>query len=432
MKILFLLLTLISFGFAENQTDTKEAVAQQSVIEEVEEEIGLVEPVLIEDTSGLSHDEVREKAAASDEKHKSEKKVSITKVVENTDQTGKVDISKIQQPWEELSPQPVKYDWIQTKSGEWFKGKIKAMYKDKLEFDSNEIGLYTFDFDKIKQIKSYHIIDINIENVASIPGIIRYKDDKIKIIQGEDTYTFDKKQIVAIAPTGEEELNYWSGKVTLAVDIRAGNKTQFDYTAKVNIRRRSVTSKLVFDYLGRVSSSNSVETANDHRLNEKYDVYLTRYFFWTPIFTEYYQDKFQNIEAQYTGGVGVGYTLYETADLDWDISGGPALIHTKYITVTPEEDKSPTSFALELSTRLEYEISNITDIEYQYKLTVTDKKSGSYKHHMVLTFSNELLDWLDLDISGIWDYTKVPEVAADLSQPLKNDYQLLVGLGIEF
>jgi len=306
------------------------------------------------------------------------------------------------------------------------------MYDDKLEFDSDEVGLYTFKFDDIAQIKSYNIIDINIEGVATVPGIVRYKDGKIKIIQGEDTYTFEKNQIVSLAHGGEKEIHYWSGKATLSLDIRSGNKTQFDYSAKVNIMRRTAITRLTLDYLGRVSSSNRVETADDHRFNEKYDIYLTRYFFWTPVFSEYYQDKFQNIDAQYTVGVGIGYTLTHTHELEWDISGGPALIHTRYSTVTNFEEKEPTSLALELSTRMEYDLSNITDITYQYKLTFTDKKSGRYKHHMVLTLENEILDWLDFDVTAIWDYTNIPEIAANALQPLKNDYQLLVGLGIEF
>jgi putative salt-induced outer membrane protein YdiY len=306
------------------------------------------------------------------------------------------------------------------------------MYDDKLEFDSDEIGLYTFKFDDISQIKSYNLIEINIQGVANISGIIRYKNEKMLIIQGKDTYTFDKEQIVSLAHSGEQEIHYWSGKVTLSIDIRSGNKNQFDYSAKAGIKRRTATTRLALDYLGRVTSTNDIETANAHRINEKYDIYLTRYFFWTPLFSEYYQDKFQNIDNQYTFGVGIGYTMIHTADTEWDISGGPAVMHTKYSTVAVDENLKRTSFAVELSTRFEYELSNITDIIYQYKLTFTDKDSGRYKHHMVLTLENEILDWLDFDIGGVWDYTAEPELSSTGIKPLQSDYQLLAGFGIEF
>ncbi len=398
MRYFILLCFLVSLGFAQDESvPTK--------------------PMLLEDTSGLSEEQLREKAKTVDESIAQDKKVSS---------------ANLQEPWEQLSPTPQKYDWIQTKSGEWFKGEIKAMYDDKLEFDSDEIGLYTFKFKDIQQIKSYHVIDVNIEGVANIPGIIRYKDKKIHIVQGDNTYTFDKDQIVSLALSGNKERQYWSGKITINLDLRAGNKKQFDYNVKANLNRRTATTRLRLDYLGRISSNNGEETANDHRINEKYDVYVSRYFFWTPVFSEYYQDKFQNIQNQYTLGAGLGYTVIDTPELEWDLSGGPAVIYTRYITVNVGENDAPTSVSLELSTRLEYELSRKTDISYQYKMTFTDKKSGQYKHHMVIALENELLNWLDFDITGIWDYTHMPQITSDGIEPYKNDYQLLFGLGIEF
>jgi len=108
------------------------------------------------------------------------------------------------------------------------------------------------------------------------------------------------------------------------------------------------------------------------------------------------------------------------------------MLKTRYITVPNTQNETSTSASLEVSTRLEYALSKITDITYQYKLTYTDKTSGTYKHHMVLSLENELFEWLDFDITGLWDYTKVPEVDSNGITPLQNDYQLLVGIGIEF
>ena len=408
------------------------AFATESVVaKDVNNSISPLEPVLLKDTSGLSDDEVRQKAKKSDVQ-KEKKKVTIKKVVDSIDDSGQVDISKLQRSWEELSPSPIKFDWVQTKEGEWFKGTIKAMFDDELEFDSEEIGIYTFDLDDIKQIKSYHIIEVNIEGVANIPGILRYRDSKLKIIQGKEVYNFDKNQIVSFAISGKKERQYWSGKVALNFDMRAGNRNQFDYTVQANLKRRTAKSKLLLDYIGRISRYDGVESANDHRINEKFDIYLTRYFFWTPFFSEYYTDKFKNIDKQYTVGLGLGYTLIKTKKTEWDISGGPAVLNTNYLTVPTGTKSSTTSPSLELSTRLEYELSKITDITYQYKITLTNKISGSYKHHMLLTLENEILEWLDLDITGIWDHTKIPEIDAEGIAPLQNDYQVLVGIGIEF
>jgi putative salt-induced outer membrane protein YdiY len=365
----------------------------------------------VEDTSGLTPDEVRQVAKKLDKKAKAKKQKAR---------------------WEELSPTPVEADWVQTKSGEWFKGKIKAMYNEKLEFDSDEIGDYTFDFEDVQQIKSHQILSVNIENFALVSGIVRLKGDEITIIQGDVQYTFKREKIISFAPDAKDERNFWSGKVTFSFDLRKGNSDQVDYSGQLNLKRRTAKSLFNIDYLGRISSKNSTEIANDHRLNIKYDRYITRYFFWTPISAEYYTDRYKNIANQVTAGAGIGYTIYDDKDTFWSVSGGPAVVYTDYDTVEENQEKENYSPAFEVSTKLEYELSKITDLKFDYKITLSDSKVGHYKHHMVMKFENELLSWLDLDLTGVWDYVASPQEDNQGNIPKKSDFQFLVGVGIDF
>lgn len=449
MKLLILLNLFILSLYAQrldtNATQNIDVVDSNSSV--VKEESSLVESedknttekdterpnenvMIVKDDSGLSADEVRQKAKDSD----SEKvaTVSVSEVVKALDDKGRIDISSIQDRWEDLSPTPVKYDWVQTKSKEWFKGEIKALYDDKLEFDSDEVGLYTFDFEDVIRIKSYHIISVNIENLATFPGILRLKGDNLTIIQGQNKYDFKRQDIVSFAPDGKYERNFWSGKATLSLDVRSGNTNQYDYSAKINMQRRTSVSRLSFDYLGRMTSKDDEEIANDHRLNQKYDRYLTRHFFWTPVFSEIYTDKYKNINQQLTLGLGLGYTLIDTKKSTWSVSGGPAFLYTKYETVGADKSIDSFSPALELSTTYEVEINSVTDVTYNYKLTYTDEAAGLYKHHMLLTLENELTSWLDLDVTGVWDYILHPQESDEGALPKRDDYQLLVGFTIEF
>ena len=420
-------LTLYLFLFLATQSVAQDATDVNATHDNV--------IMVIEDKSGLTDDEVRSKAKESD---KEKKRVSISKVVEATNHKGQVDLSQIQKKWEDLSPTPNKYDWVQTKSKEWFKGEIKALYNDKLEFDSDEVGLYTFDFEDIIRIKSYHIISVNIENLATFPGIIRLKNDKITIVQGENSYEFDREDIISFAPDGERERNLWTAKVAVSLDMRSGNTSQYDFSTKINLQRRTASSRLTLDYLGRISSKDSIETTNDHRINEKYDRYITRHFFWTPVFSEIYTDKHKNIDTQITLGLGVGYTMIDTKQTTWSVSGGPATLFTQYITVEANGENRYFAPALELSTKYELELKKVLgltkkiDITYDYKLTYTDESSGRYKHHMLLTFENEITSWLDLDITGVWDYILKPEKLENGSTPIKDDFQMLIGLSVEF
>jgi len=392
---------LLCTSYADDVTDTNTTDAENSLVH-------------LKDTSGLSEDEVREIAKDIDIKNQ------------------KQQLHHKEFRWENLSPTPKQYDWVQTVSGEWFKGDIIALYDDKLEFDSDEIGLYTFDFEDVKTIKSYQVLSVNIENLASVSGIMRLYDNNMTIIQGDTLYEFSKNDVVSFAPAGELERNFWSGKISLAIDLRDGNTKQKDYSAQATIKRRTAESSLSFDYLGRISSKDNVDTAANHRLNQKYDRYITRYFFWTPVFSEYYTDKYKNIKHQVTLGLGIGYTLIDTKEVEWSFSGGPAAIYTQYNTVEYGKQKSDYSPALELSTSYEKELSAITDFTYNAKFTLSDKDAGSYKHHMIFIFENELLSWLDLDITAVWDYVHVVQEKVTGVLPKRNDYQLLVGFGVEF
>jgi len=395
--------------------------------EDIEEENILIK---VQDTSGLSSSEVREVAEKSDKESK--KDLSLKDIYEVTDANGSVDVSKLQTAWENQTPKTNGYDWIKTESGEWFKGEIKAMYDEELEFDSDELGLHTFDFDDIVYIKSHYVLNVNIEKVTSVSGILRLRENQLKIIQGDTEYVFNRSQVVSFAPSGELERNLWSGKISFSIDARQGNKNQFDYTARANIKRRTDKTRLSIDYLGRISKVEDFETARDHRVTETYDVYLSRRFFWTPLFSEYYADKFQNIDTQLTASVGLGYTIIDTKKLVLGVSGGPGFVFTRYNTVQAGTEISTQAPSLEARAKVEWEMNKINDLVYDYKFTITDSASGSYKHHMILSLENELTSWLDIDISMVWDHILKPTRSADNIIPFKDDYQLLFGLGVEF
>lgn len=438
--ILALLNTYILFAVQTTEvTASKSPSADpQSSDKTIDLEDGLLvaaidKPVVVKDNSGLSDQEVRDIAEASDmnatKKAVSEMAESIAESIENNESVSQ---KAKQAVWETMSPTPDGHDWVQTTSGEWFKGEIKALYDEELEFDSDEVGDYSFKYKDITQIKSYNVLSVNIEGLASFAGIIRMKDDNITIIQGDGKYEFTRDQVVSAAPEREHEREKWSGKATLSLDMRKGNKDTFDYTAKVTARRRTADTRLRLDYLGRISAVEGTESANDHRINENYNVYLFRDVFWNAIFSEYYEDKFKNIENQYTVGSGLGHTVIDTPEMEWEVSGGPAIIYTRYLTVTEGAASTEMSPALEFNTNLELELTKITDLEVGYKLTYTDDPAGRYKHHMVITLENELTSWLDLDLTTVWDYIKKPTADSDGVTPEKSDFQFLVGLGVDF
>ncbi len=392
-----------------------------------------MQPVIVEDRSGLTQKELRELAKKHD-KAKKQNSLQIKDVVDSIEEDGKVNVTNlVKKEWDELMPTPRDgYDWIQTKYGDWLKGHIRSYYQREFEFDSQEFGIYTFELSDLKQILSYGVMNINIDNVAIFQGIIRYKDKKITIITGDAIYTFDKNMIISISNAKEKERYKWAGNFSLSVDIRKGNNDQSDFALQGHLQRRTPKNRFSLDYLGRYSSKDEDKTAEDNRINARYDIYYTRKFFYTPLFGEYYQNYFQNIRYQITAGFGIGYTFYDTIKTEWDIAVGPAYLTIKNYNVV-DDDSVSHSLSFEFASKFKYSFNKLNKIRFDYKFSLTDKESGTYKHHSVLKFENDLIkDRIFIDTSLIWDYIHHVEEKENGYTPTKSDFQILVGGGLIF
>ena len=392
------------------------------------ESVSSDEPVVIEDTSGLSQEELSTKAKEFD---KEKKRLKIKDVVESIDENGTVNVSKLVKE-KAFAPSPKDgYDWIQTKYGDWLVGHVRSMYEKELEFDSKEFGIYRFKFKDIVQIKSYAPMQVNIDNVAIFKGIIRLKDDKITIIGGDHTYTFDRDMIISITTAKEREVEKWVGDFSLNIDFRKGNVEQENISFKGYLERRTPKNRFRMDYLGRFATAGEQKTADDNRFNVKYDIFYTKKFFFAPIVAEFYDNKLQNIDKQYTLGLGIGYLIYDKDKIKWDISAGPAYLYTAY--VSSDTDKMhDEALAFEAYTKYEYKFNRLNKLKIKYQLTWTKKESGRYKHHFDTTLENDIVkDRIFINTSFIWDYIDYSQPANGIV-PLKSDYQFIVGAGLRF
>jgi len=416
---LFLLVTINLFA-ENNATKSSDAV------------------ITIKDTSGLSKEALQDLAAKEDKKTQDS---LVTETMINN-----ISTPKKEAVWEKLAPTPKRYDWIELKSGEWLKGKFKALYSKTLEFDSDKLKLLSFDFKDVYQIRSHNIMTVSIQTqedqnggffdikgtILHVTGIIRVDRKTIRIIQGSATLEFPRDQIISIAYEGTSELQHWSAKVSLSVNANSGNTNQLDYTANAVIQRRTSKSKLRLDYLGNISIRDDLESANNHRFNETFNLYMTRAFFISPVTSEYFRDPYQNIHAQWTVGTGLGYTVIDTKDIDWSLSLGPAFVRSEYETVETDADAENNSWAVQLTTVAEIALTDDIDLNLNYQFSKLDDTNGKYRHHTITKLENEITSWLDFDITFIWDYLEEPTAKEDGTLPYKNDTQLLLGLGIDF
>ena len=200
----------------------------------------------------------------------------------------------------------------------------------------------------------------------------------------------------------------------------------------MSFQRRTVENRVRLDYLGNYTSTNDVESSNNHRANAVWDWFFSEKLFLRPVFFEYFKDPFQNIDSRYTLGTGLGYQLIDTARTDWSIFAGPAYQRTRFDAVEPGESRDEDTWALSAGTTFETEITKQIDFDYDYTFQFTNPESGEYNHHMIGTFEVELTDALDFELSLVWDRINKPRANADGSVPKQDDYRLIFGVGYDF
>ena len=74
------------------------------------------------------------------------------------------------------------FDWIQLKSGEWLKGRIKSLQEEKLEFDSEELDLLTFDWKDILTVRSPRLNSVRIEKLKPVDGSLVVTTNEVQVI----------------------------------------------------------------------------------------------------------------------------------------------------------------------------------------------------------------------------------------------------------
>jgi putative salt-induced outer membrane protein YdiY len=333
--------------------------------------------------------------------------------------------------WEPSPPMPDQFDWVQLTSGEWLKGQIKVMYEDSLEFDSDKLDSLNLDFADIRQIRSAQVLNVRVRSGQTATGRVLLEDGSVKVL-GDSPQQFARADVLSVTAGVPTERNYWTGTVVAGGNLRSGNSDELEASANVRFQRRTVENRVTLDYLGNYSSTDDVESSNNHRANAVWDWFFSEKVFLRPVFFEYFKDPFQNIDSRFTLGTGLGYQLIENAKTDWSIFAGPAYQTTSFDEVQAGESDSEDTWALSAGTTFDTELTKQIDFVYDYRFQFTSPESGEYNHHMIGTFEMELTDALDFNLSLVWDRINKPRANADGSVPQQDDYRVIFGIGYDF
>ncbi|WP_254304040.1 YdiY family protein [Shewanella sp. VB17] len=319
------------------------------------------------------------------------------------------------------------YDWVQLTSSEVLKGTIKSLNDDELEFKSKDLGTTDIDWEDIKVLKSRSIVSVGFTDLTTKTGTLYIKDGRT-YIGGEE---FDRTQIMTIIEGGQTEANYWSSEVSLGANFYSGNTDQIDYTASAEAIRRTTQSRYSLKYDSAYTKSEDETTADNQKLNTKFNWYISKRMFFTPIDATITIDPIKNIAYQVNLGLGLGYDIIDNNDTTWSISAGPGYTYTQFENVAPGESDNEGSPSLKVLNEYDTEITSDIDFYAKYEINYLNELSGGYTHNAEAKFSIELTDMLDLDLRYIWDHINKPQADNNNIFPEQNDYRFIIQLSLD-
>ncbi len=219
------------------------------------------------------------------------------------------------------------FDWLQLTTGEWLKGRVKFMYHDVVEFDSEHLEILDVDMEDIELLDVQQPMSVNVEHVGTVTGIISIRGANVYIHHDGKQDRFDRSAIISFTPAGTSEFRLWSIKIGLSMDFRRGNTNQSDVTAMIKTQRRSAVSRYTLNYIGNLSSShtastNPVVTEHNQRFTAEADFFASRHLFYRLISGEFYRDPIQNVSRRLSVYSGIGYMLNDSRRTDGHILGG--------------------------------------------------------------------------------------------------------------
>ncbi|GEA49793.1 hypothetical protein VIN01S_05970 [Vibrio inusitatus NBRC 102082] len=337
----------------------------------------------------------------------------------------------------EIPSVPSKFDWLLVNKGELLGGDIIAMYDERVEFDSDEVGVHKVKMKDIKELRTKDIMQLRFLDGSIIEGHIVIDEDSVYLME-LPSVTYPRENILSITPSEKSGESLWIGEISAGLNFKSGNTESFDYYANLDLRYLITTGRFTVSYRGvyeevrETATGSTVTTEDNHRFTAKYDYFYSHKLYFTLPSYDLIIDKFRNIQHQTSLGVAVGYEVIDIKGMDLEVYAGPSAQHTEFVNVEPGEENKVLSPALAFGLDFEYDITS--DIEYFliYDAKIVNEESGQFIQRIETGFDIELIDDFDLELITVIDNTVNPIADEDGVQPESTDIVFTVGIEYEF
>lgn len=331
------------------------------------------------------------------------------------------------------TPEPMTgpWDWVRMVSGEWLRGEITSMRDGTLVFDSEKFGDLTVDWADVVEVYSpnpnrfVHGVDRAIEGRVHLVG------EEVVLVTDQGEVRMPRSELSAILPGELREASRWSGHLGVGFNGTWGASQQTTFNTNAWLMREAARNRARLDYTASWGKAADTVNVNNMWGTGRFDLYVSRVFFLTPVVGEVGYNRFLNLGLRAIVGAGAGVHAIDIPKLEWDLSAGGSYLYTRYASVVAPASDVQNDGAVLLGTSLHWDVYTDIDLDLRHTSLLVPTSFGTSQFDTKLTFSMKLWGHLDFDLTFRHTRIRQPETRADGTVPDKDQFQLIVGLGLD-
>ena len=131
----------------------------------------------------------------------------------------------------------------------------------------------------------------------------------------------------------------WKGEGEIGASLTTGTSKNTTVAVGATLAKDGVDWRHKLIASANYQRSNGTTTADRYLASYEADYKFTERLFGLGL-VQWEQDKFAGFNRRFTESLGVGYSILTGPEVNWQVSGGPALRQTKFVTHTSKNDLS--------------------------------------------------------------------------------------------
>ena len=253
-------------------------------------------------------------------------------------------------------------DELVLSDGSRLQGRIESYYNGKVKIMTGFAGEMNIDATMVEGVASVRPMMVQMKGGEQYVGVLHYGEGGQQVA-GKSAKQFKMEEVEVIRMMEEEGASLeegkkkpvaegWSLRLELGLDGQTGTSEHLVINGRAQAKRTTEMDRLTFYVMGRYSTENGRESAQEIIGGADYEYDLSeRWFLYGKLEGE--NDKFENLEFRMTAVGGVGYFVVKDERVQWKVKGGPGFQHESF-----EDGNNREQAVLEVGEELRWDVAD--------------------------------------------------------------------------